>query len=495
MRVTAVGAATRLAGIQRLMHQAAGERPHLVELADRYAARFVVALLLLAALTALLWWWLEPARALWIFVAVLVVSCPCALSLATPAALAVASATMARRGLLLTRGHVIETLARSTHFVFDKTGTLTEGRPQIMESWARDGDVEAALHLAAALEQGSEHPLARAFVSAVGDAALPPLTQRASCTGAGVEACYEGASVRLGHAVYVQALHGQALPAQAAGWLEGGDSVVFLADAQGWRAAFRMGDRLRAGAAEMVEALQAQDIAVSIFSGDDAGVVQRLAHTLGIADARGNLTPEHKHAAVSALQAAGAVVAMAGDGVNDAPVLAQAQLSIAMGSGTDLARSTADAVLLGDDLLALTGGLRMARKTMPRGEAESVLGVYLQHHGDSAGYVWPGDALDGRHRHVGKLAAGGAQCLAPAGRACAGGAPGVGPAHGDMMDGMDILYLLVPLSVVLVFVIGVVFWWSLKSGQFEDLEGEGFRILTDDDTSTSSSPPASEERE
>lgn len=364
MRVTAVGAATRLAGIQRLMHQAAGERPHLVEVADRYAARFVVALLILAALTALLWWWLEPARALWIFVAVLVVSCPCALSLATPAALAVASATMARRGLLLTRGHVIETLARSTHFVFDKTGTLTEGRPRILESWARDGDVDSALRLAAALEQGSEHPLARAFISAVADAALPPLTQRANCTGAGVEACYGETTVRLGHAAYAQALHGQAMPPVAADWLGAGDSVVFMADAQGWRAAFRIGDRLRAGAGEMIAALQAQGIAVSIFSGDDAGVVSRLARALGIADARGNLTPEDKHAAVSALQAAGAVVAMAGDGVNDAPVLAQAQLSIAMGSGTDLARSTADAVLLGDDLLALTDGLRMARKTM-----------------------------------------------------------------------------------------------------------------------------------
>jgi len=289
MRVTAVGAATRLASIQRLMHQAAGERPHLVELADRYAARFVVALLVLASLTALLWWWLEPARALWIFVAVLVVSCPCALSLATPAALAVASAAMARRGLLLTRGHVIETLARTTHFVFDKTGTLTEGRPQILDSWTRDGDVATALHLAAALEQGSEHPLARAFVRAAGDAVLPPLTQRASCTGAGVEACYDGASVRLGHAVYAQALHGQALPAQVADWMAGGDSVVFLADAQGWRAAFRMGDRLRAGAVEMVAALQAQGIAVSIFSGDDGAVVRHLAHALGITDARGNL--------------------------------------------------------------------------------------------------------------------------------------------------------------------------------------------------------------
>src|SRR5690606_35989081 len=244
------------------------------------------------------------------------------------------------------------------------TGTLTEGRPQIMERWARDGDDEGALRLAAALELGSEHPLARAFIGAVGDAALPPLTQRASCTGAGVEACYGETTVRLGHATYAQALHGQALPPRAAGWLASGDSVVFLADAQGWRAAFRIGDRLRDGAAGMIAALQAQGIAVSIFSGDDAGAVQRLARTLGIDDARGNLTPEDNHAALGALQATGAIVAMAGDGVNDAPVLARAQLSVAMGSGTDLARSTADAVLLGDDLLALSDGLRKARKSM-----------------------------------------------------------------------------------------------------------------------------------
>jgi Cu2+-exporting ATPase len=364
MRVSAVGAATRLASIQRLMAQAAGERPHMVELADRFASRFVTALLLLATLTAAIWWWLEPARALWIFVAVLVVSCPCALSLATPAALTVATGALAKRGLLLTRGHAIEALATATHFVFDKTGTLTEGRPRVLDTWARDGDVQAALRLASALEQSSSHPLAAAFFAAAEPCLQLRLEQHQALTGAGVSARLEGQEIRLGNAAYGQALHGLAIPPQAAAWQAAGDTVVLLADAAGWRAAFRLGDRLRPGARDMVTALMTRGIAVSIFSGDDAAVVRRLASELGIADARGNLLPEDKHAALRELQASGAVVAMTGDGVNDAPVLAQAQLSIAMGSGTDLARSQADVVLLGDDLHALIDGVLIARRAM-----------------------------------------------------------------------------------------------------------------------------------
>ena len=364
MRVVAVGESTRLAAIQRLMTQAAGERPQLVALADRYASRFVIALLGLALVTAAFWWWYEPARALWVFVAVLVVSCPCALSLATPAALTVATGTLAQRGLLLTRGHAIETLAAVTHFVFDKTGTLTEGRPRVLETWARDDDGKAALRLAAALEQGSEHPLAAAFLAAVGEEALPQLTQRVALTGAGVSAWFGDVELRLGNAAYGMALHGQALPPQVLQWSEAGDAVVLLADTQGWRAAFRLGDALRAGAVQAVERLRAQGIAISIFSGDDTAVVSRLARLLGIEDARGNLLPEDKHAAMRELQRSGAVVAMTGDGVNDAPVLAQAQLSIAMASGTDLARSQADVVLLGDDLLALADGVALTRRTM-----------------------------------------------------------------------------------------------------------------------------------
>lgn len=364
MRVLAVGAATRLAAIQRLMNQAAGERPHLVAVADRYASRFVLALLVLATLTAAFWWWFEPARALWIFVAVLVVSCPCALSLATPAALSVATGALAQRGLLLTRGHAVETLAVVTHFVFDKTGTLTEGRPRVLEVWSRDGDDAAALQLAAALELGSEHPLALAFLAAAAGADLPQVAQRLSLPGAGVSAQYQGGELRLGSAAYGMALHAQPLPAQIAAWREAGDAVVLLADASGWRAAFRLGDALRAGAQQTIAQLRALGIGVSIFSGDDAAVVRRLGTALGIVDARGNLLPEDKHAAMRALQAEGAVVAMTGDGVNDAPVLAQAQLSIAMAGGTDLARSQADVVLLGDELPALAAGVRLARQAM-----------------------------------------------------------------------------------------------------------------------------------
>ena len=364
MRVTAVGVATRLAAIQRLMLQAAGERPHLVAVADRYASRFVIALLILAAMTAGFWWWFEPARALWVFVAVLVVSCPCALSLATPAALTVATGTLARRGLLLTRAQAIETLAAVTHFVFDKTGTLTEGRPRVLSIWARDGDKEAALQLAAALELGSEHPLAAAFLAGVDVDALPQVEQRLSLTGAGVSARYQGAELRLGNAAYGLALHGQSLPLQIQAWSDAGDAIVLLADAQGWRAAFRLGDPLRPGARQMVERLREQGISISIFSGDDVAVVRHLAASLGIDDARGNLLPEGKHAAMRELQRSGAVVAMTGDGVNDAPVLAQAQLSIAMAGGTDLARSQADVVLLGDDLSAIAEGVALTRHAM-----------------------------------------------------------------------------------------------------------------------------------
>lgn len=364
MRVVAVGATTRLAAIQRLMAQAASERPQLVEMADKVAGRFVAALLIMAIATAALWWWLDPTRALWVFVAVLVVSCPCALSLATPAALTVATGTLARRGLLLTRGHAVEALASATHFVFDKTGTLTEGQPRILDTWSRDDDTATALQLAATLEQGSEHPLAAAFRVAASPDLQLALTDRQAQTGAGVCATLAGHPVRLGSIAYTQALHQQALPDQVTHWQAAGDIVVMLADTEGWRAAFRLGDRLRPGAQAMVGELMRRNIAVSIFSGDDVAVVRRLAAALGITDARGNMLPEDKHAALQALQADGAIVAMTGDGVNDAPVLAQAQLSIAMGGGTDLARSQADVVLLGNDLQALAEGVLIAQRAM-----------------------------------------------------------------------------------------------------------------------------------
>ena len=370
MRVERVGEATRVAAIQRLMERAAAEKPRLVEMADRVAGRFIVALLVLAVATALGWWLIDPSRALWVFVAVLVVSCPCALSLATPAALTVATGALAARGVLVTRGHAIEALARADRFIFDKTGTLTLGRMALVEVMPIRDDAARALALAAALERGSEHPIARALAAGVAgaegagaNAAIAVDGLRAT-TGAGVEGTIDGRVWRLGRPAFVGATHGKALPADIETKVGAGDTVIALGDEECWQAFFRLSDGLRPEAAGMAARLAAAGIKLSIFSGDLPAAAARVGAALGIADARGGLSPEDKHAALRALQEAGETVAMVGDGVNDAPVLAQAQVSIAMGGGADLARANADVVLLGNDLQALPEGLALARRTV-----------------------------------------------------------------------------------------------------------------------------------
>ena len=365
VRVERVGESTRLASIQRLMERAAAEKPKIVETADRIAARFVGALLILAVVAGGLWWWLDPSRALWVFVAVLVVSCPCALSLATPAALTVATGALSRHGVLVTRGHAIEALARATHFVFDKTGTLTEGRPVLVETLTLDRmAVPEALSVAAAMEFGSEHPIGRALREAADKLPAAPVGDIRVVTGQGVEARLAERCLRLGNPEFAAAPHGAALPATAGQWLAGGDTVVALADERGWLALFRLSDRPRAGAVEALAALKAQGIELSALSGDAPETVARVAANLGIAWARGGMSPEGKHDAIRRLQDTGALVAMVGDGVNDAPVLAQAHVSIAMGGGTDLARSQGDVVLLSNDLRNLSTGVAVARKTL-----------------------------------------------------------------------------------------------------------------------------------
>jgi Cu2+-exporting ATPase len=363
MRVERVGEATRVAAIQRLMERAAAEKPRLVEMADRVAGRFIAALLLLAVATAVAWWWIDASRALWIFVAVLVVSCPCALSLATPAALTVATGALAARGVLVTRGHAIEALARADRFIFDKTGTLTVGHMELVEVVPVRGEVAFALTMAAALERGSEHPIARALTAGGADAGVAVSAVRAT-TGAGVEGLIDGRAWRLGRPEFVAAMHGLAVPSELESKVGAGDTVIALGNTEGWQAFFRLSDSLRSEAAAMAAKLSAAGIRLSIFSGDAPAAAARVGAALGIADVRGGLSPEDKHAALKALQAAGETVAMVGDGVNDAPVLAQAQVSIAMGGGADLARANADIVLLGNDLQALPQGLALARRTV-----------------------------------------------------------------------------------------------------------------------------------
>ena len=364
VQVEQVGEGTRLSAIIQLMERAAAEKPKIVVLADRIASYFVGALLAVAILVAVGWYFVDPTKALWITVSVLVVTCPCALSLATPIALTVAAGALAKDGLLVTRGHAIETLARATHFVFDKTGTLTTGHMHLVDVFLAAGaSKEECLAMAAALEHASEHPVATALRRAAGER-LPETSAVISEPGQGMEAIVDGRRCRIGRPDYALALSAEKLPEAAADWLESGDTVVALADETGCLALFRIGDEVRQESAALISELRAAGKKVILLTGDAPAVAHRVAGKLGISDVRAGVTPQGKHDCVIGLQAEGAVVAMLGDGVNDAPVLAQAQVSVAMGGGAQLARTQSDFILLSENLDHLRHGLRRARKTL-----------------------------------------------------------------------------------------------------------------------------------
>jgi len=292
------------------------------------------------------------------------VTCPCALSLATPIALTVAAGALAKDGLLVTRGHAIETLARATHFVFDKTGTLTTGRMHLVDVLPMPGrSKEDCLAIAAALEHASEHPVASALRQAAG-ARLPETSAVISEPGQGIEAVVAGRRCRIGRPCYALELSAKKLPDAGLDWLESGDTVVVLGDESGCLALFRIGDEVRHESAALISGLRASGKKVILLTGDAPAVAHRVATALGIDDVRAGVTPQGKHDCVTELQAQGAVVAMLGDGVNDAPVLAQAQVSIAMGGGAQLARTQSDFILLSENLDHLRYGLRRARKTL-----------------------------------------------------------------------------------------------------------------------------------
>jgi Cu2+-exporting ATPase len=353
VRVDKIGADTVLSGIVRLLDRALAEKPRLALMADRVASWFVLAILAIAAGVAAAWYAIDPDRAFWITVSVLVVTCPCALALATPAALTAALGRLTRLGLLSTRGHALETLARATDFVFDKTGTLTTGEFSLRQVAAVRGEREAALAIAAALEQGATHPVAQAIRQAAGGTSLSA-SQLNNFPGKGVEGLLEGRTYRLGTADFI----GHTAPAD----MQAGLTLVGLADAAGPLAWFGLGDDLRPHARALVADLQAMGVRLHLFSGDRVENVEALGNQLGIQHARGGMLPEDKLAAVRLLQAEGAVVAMTGDGVNDAPVLAQAQVSIAIDQGAEAAQAAADMVLLSSELLCLADGVRIARK-------------------------------------------------------------------------------------------------------------------------------------
>ena len=362
VEVERVGSDTVLSAIVRLLDRAQAERPRIAALADRVAAWFVAGVLFVAAAVA--GWWLlhEPQQALWITLAVLVVTCPCALSLATPAAITMATGRLTRSGLLTTRGHAVETLGRATHVVFDKTGTLTVGSLRLAElvplAATPAGD---CLALAAALEQHSEHLIGVAIVDAWSGTGheLPQVVEIRNSPGRGLEGLSQGRRIRLGTPTFVAEL----VPAPTGE--EGSDqTTVYLADESRVLARFHFTDRPRTDARATVASLQALGMQVLLLSGDRPSAVRAVAELVGISVAQGGLEPAAKVAVIERLQATGAVVAMVGDGINDAPVLARSQVSVAMGSGTHLAQASADMVLLSERLAPLVDGVRLARRTL-----------------------------------------------------------------------------------------------------------------------------------
>ncbi len=366
MEVGRVGEATVLAGILRLIERAQAEKPRITQLADAVAQWFVAALLVVALAAGIAWHAIDPPRAIWIVVAVLVVTCPCALSLATPAALTAATGRLHAAGVLVTRGHALETLARATHVIFDKTGTLTGGDLALIGVLPVGAlSAERCLALGAAVERGSEHPVARALVAAAADPVSESVRAEAARNfpGEGVESSIHGARYRIGSLEFVAALHRQPPPAELV-FAAGDVSVVALGDERGWLALFTFGDALRPGARQLVRELGARGRQVCLLSGDRVHHVEHVARELGIEIMRGAATPEAKVEFVRELQSRGAVVAMVGDGINDAPVLAQAQVSVAMGSGTELAQVNADMVLLTEGLRGLAHAFDTAERAL-----------------------------------------------------------------------------------------------------------------------------------
>ncbi|MDC8757895.1 heavy metal translocating P-type ATPase [Janthinobacterium fluminis] len=368
LRVSRPARDSTLSDLLKLIERAGMGKPQIAQWADRAASWFVAGLLLFALASFAFWYWHDAARAWPIAIAVLVVSCPCALSLATPSALAAATDRLLGRGVLIVQPHVLETLHRASHVVFDKTGTLTLGKPVVRRVDALDAMPRGwCLQVAAALEAGSAHPLARAVVeAAAADATGQAPDWRAEAVeelpGQGLEGSLHGRRYRLGSAAFVAELAGVS---PDAGLTDGaGMTPVYLGAEGKWLARLLLSDALRADAAAVVEHCRAAGKCVVLLSGDHDALTQAVAAELHIDIACGECLPDEKLAFVQKLQATGAVVAMVGDGINDAAVLRAADVSFAMGSGAALAQAHADTVLLSGQLSSVVEAARTATQTM-----------------------------------------------------------------------------------------------------------------------------------
>lgn len=376
MLVTALPADSQIGLIDRLMNRAMSEKPKLAQQADKLARWFVARILVLSVLVFIGWYIVDPSQAIWATVAVLVATCPCALSLATPIALTVATNRLASYGFLTTRGHTLQTLAEITHVAFDKTGTLTYGKPNLLNiELLKDNDIATAtdeqkdtlLAIAAALEVGSRHPIAHALLTAAYQLHLPSTQALQHYPAGGVEAVIDGVLYRIGHVDFalndadndmVIDLVSQRASSAVVLSCQQNDSVTWQA-----LACFYFNDKVRDSAKAMLDTLKELGIETVMLTGDPSPQALVLAESLGMHSAYNGLSPTDKVTHIQKLQAEGGVVLMVGDGINDAPVLAAADVSTSIAGAADLAQVSSDSIILNGQIDAITAAKRISDKT------------------------------------------------------------------------------------------------------------------------------------
>jgi len=373
MRAERVGKETLLARIVQMVSQAQRSRAPIQRLADRVAGWFVPAVIAIAVITFVVWSFFGPeprlAYALVNAVAVLIIACPCALGLATPMAIMVGTGRGARAGVLIKNAEALEIFEKVNTLVFDKTGTLTEGKPTVESVVAVAGGNETELvRLAASLEQGSEHPLASAIVAAAreNDMTLTSATDFQSHTGLGISGKVDGKNVSAGNEKFFEqtGLSIDALKPAAADLRRNGQTVIFVAIEGRPAGLIGIADPIKANTLPALRDLKAAGLRIVMLTGDSQGTAAAVAAKLGIDDFEAEILPDKKSEVVRRLQKQGHIVAMAGDGINDAPALAQADVGIAMGTGTDVAMESASVTLVKGDLAGIVRARKLSQATM-----------------------------------------------------------------------------------------------------------------------------------
>ena len=373
MKAERIGADTLLAQIVRMVSEAQRSRAPIQRLADTVSAYFVPAVIVVAIATFAIWWQYGPdprmAHALVNAVAVLIIACPCALGLATPMSIMVGTGRGAEAGVLIRNAEALEILEKVTTLIVDKTGTLTEGKPRLVTVAPRDPfNEQQLLRLVASLEKVSEHPLAAAIVTGASErgVALAEVTDFESVTGKGVIGMVDGRRVVIGNAKMLQSLsvNVDALKPQAEELRRNGQTVMFVAVDNRPAGLVGVADPVKESARDAIDALHAEGIRVVMLTGDNRTTAEAVARAIGIDHVEADVLPDQKAAVVKDLQNKGQRVAMAGDGINDAPALAQADVGIAMGTGTDVAMESAGVTLVRGDLRGIVRARRLSRNTM-----------------------------------------------------------------------------------------------------------------------------------